>query len=38
MCICAAGVIFAASGKGFWSAKPVDNEVSWQEDSLSKPT
>lgn len=22
----AAGVIFAASGKGFWSAKPVDNE------------
>lgn len=23
----AAGVIFAASGKGFWSAKPVDNEV-----------
>jgi hypothetical protein len=24
----AAGVIFAASGRGFWSAKPVDNEVS----------
>jgi hypothetical protein len=26
-CAFAAGVIFAASGKGFWSAKPVDNEV-----------
>jgi len=26
-CFAAAGVIFAASGKGFWSAKPVDNEV-----------
>jgi hypothetical protein len=24
----AAGVIFAASGKGFWSANPVDNAVS----------
>lgn len=24
----AAGVIFAASGRGFWSAKPVDYQVS----------
>jgi hypothetical protein len=28
VCLPSAGVIFAASGKGFWSAKPVDNEVS----------
>lgn len=25
---CAASVIFAASGRGFWSAKPVDYQVS----------